>query len=197
LLRIVRNSRSALARGTNQIFHDVIQNEIYTWSVDARNRALGVVDATVEHYNDVLVRIYHSAKTVFATSLPDYDATWTSDLGDQILDAHKASGAQVTRIFVFQNMKQIMDSHRKIMETQRADGIKVRVFISEQNRGVFEPDVSKDFTVIDAGKVIGLTQTYGPRNLSAKWHFEDTELAGRMQAICGVLERRSKPLQEI
>lgn len=198
LHKITANYRHALKR-SNYIFHGAVESELFDLGLRARERAQGILDATVEHYNHIIVDIYQKAKTtVFSTSIPEYDTTWRTKLGQAILDAHAASTALVTRIFVFQNRDEIKDSHWAIMEQHQANPkVTVKVFLSAENAGVFEPDVSRDFTLIDGGDVIGLTHSYGLGKLSAKWHFGDTALAGRLLQMCERLERWSKPLEQL
>ena len=56
----------------NAVFRRVLSNEIFFWATIAAERSHRILDANVEHYNQVLVDLYRIAReSVFSTSLPD------------------------------------------------------------------------------------------------------------------------------
>ena len=130
---------------------------------------------------------------MFSTSLPEYDTTWDSALGDEILAAHSDSRASVTRVFVFETRDQVLERHLALMEKQSAvTNVNVRVYLNQEDKLFnFSTDYSRDFTVIDSGAVVGLTQSYGLGNLRAQWHFGDAVLAGRLRHAKDALTRNS------
>jgi hypothetical protein len=196
LEEMVQDYRSAL-KYENELFRATVEQEIFRHATLAKKRAHKELDADVQNYHALLVNFYRKAKkNVFSTSLPEYDTTWSSRLGGEILQAHEQSLARVERIFVFNTHEDVTPSALAVMQKQAtSQKIDVRIHISEDYAPiVFAANVSRDFTVIDEGSVIGLTQTYGNGRLTAIWHFGDMSLARQLMEIQTLLRDRSKPL---
>lgn len=183
----------------NAVFRRVLSNELFFWATLAAERSHRILDANVENYNQVLVDLYRIAReSVFSTSLPEYDTTWDSPLGEQILAAHSNSAATVTRVFVFETREQVLERHLALMEKQsQVTNVNVRVYINQEDKLFdFSTDYSRDFTIIDGGAMVGLTQSYGLGNLRAEWHFGDAVLAGRLRFAKEALTRNSIPFPQ-
>jgi hypothetical protein len=196
LLEQITRDYSVALNYDNVVFRRVLSNEIFYWATIASERSHRTLDANVEHYNQVLVDLYRLAtSSVFSTSLPEYDTTWESSLGAQIIAAHDISTAVVTRVFVFETRDQVLERNLSVMEMQDKNArIDVRVYINQEDKLFdFSTDYSRDFTIIDGGAVIGLTQSYGLGNLRALWHFGNTALAGRLRNAREALTRNSIP----
>lgn len=185
-----------------RIDNPVFLEEVTLALDDLRSRAedwaRGKLIAPEERYNRVLLKLYESATTsVFSTTIPDYLETWNSPLGDQLLEAHQRSTAGVTRVFVFNERSELTDAAVTLMRRHEDAGVRVLVYIDREDPGFsFSPDVSRDFTIIDDGRAIGVTVSYG-RALQAEWYFDDNARKGRFRDIRESLLRGCRRLEQL
>jgi hypothetical protein len=82
-------------------------------------------------------------------------------------------------------------------EHERTPHVSVKVFIDEEEVYDFPPDLSRDFTLIDDGRVIGITTTYGLDKLEAAWHFNDRTKARVLREIRDQLIKSSRSLTDL
>ncbi len=117
-----------------------------------------------DNYPDYLMKVYSSAReNIFATCTEIcLDIFLSGKFEDDILTIHKKSKCKVTRVFVFEDRKDIRKGHITQMKKHiKIKGIKVYIYINNEDREFdFPPDISKDFTVIDNGLVIGIANHY-------------------------------------
>ncbi len=168
----------------NESFVGALLEECGTFRAQVADWSNGQVQ-THGQYNQLLLRFYeHAESTVFSTSIPDYLSTWMGPFGEQLMDAHRKSHAVTTRVFVFNNRKEISQDALSVMASQAKSGVNVRLFFDDDNRGFrFPPDISRDFTVIDDGEAIGITLSFGGDNLAAMWYIQDTNRRQRFLRI--------------
>lgn len=164
----------------------------------SRDWAEGKYIASGADYIDVLVAAYKTAETgVFSTCDPDYAAsTWNYDLGTNLINAHKENGNKVTRVFIFDKWEQINDGHVEVMRTQaQISNIDLYVYIDEETELKLIKEINKDFTLIDDGRIIGVTEESG-QDKSAIFHFNNIDLAASLQTRSTQLVRHSQNFED-
>lgn len=183
------------------VINKEIAHELNELAIHAKDWRQGQVQTPASRYNTVLLDLYKSARSsIVSTTIKEYLQGWTEDLMEQMVRASEASEAsQVVRIFIFGDWSEIDEQAIRIIERfEDADGITAKVYIdSADNSFTFPTDYSRDFVVFDDGEAIGVTQSYGPGNLSARWYFKDSERKEKFTAICRNLLRGSKDAAEI
>ncbi|MEM8569256.1 MAG: hypothetical protein AAGF85_22575, partial [Bacteroidota bacterium] len=150
------------------------------------------------NYDGFLIEAYEKAEEfVFSTSIKEYLTIWNEPFGEKLMEAHKKSSASVTRVFVFDTKSDITKEFIEIMTKQEKAGIIVRIFIDRDfTEFNFPTDLSKDFTVIDKGKIIGKTVTFG-RNRNAEWVFDSEKESNRFQGYMERLKKGSVKISEL
>lgn len=196
------NHISENLRRAVQIQHPVFLDEIAAtcndFAAQSTDWRQGQVVIPAARYNEILHYLYENAKeSVFATSIPEYFAAWTSALGEELLEAHRRSRARVIRVFVFDNVTDIKPEELKEMARQKATQIEVRIYLDNEDKFFnFPPDVSRDFTIID-DEVIGITRSYGRDNFEAVWYFQDKTRQERFLRIRESLLNHSRTLEQL
>jgi hypothetical protein len=86
-------------------------------------------------------------------------------LEDDFLKIHEESSCPITRVFVFENRKDIQKEYiDRIKMHHGIEGLTVHVYInSEDSDFAFPPDITRDFTVIDKGLIISIADHSAPR----------------------------------
>src|SRR5262249_12982278 len=162
-------------------------NEFRAATADWKHGQLSVAGSEC---NRLLIRLYEAAgSSVFCTSVSEYHTTtWETTLGQQLLDAHEHSKAEVTRVFVFNKRQEVTASMFDTMTKQSKANIKVRVYFDEEDDLFqFSADIAKDFTIIDNGDAIGVTERFDPPE--SRWYFADED---RRQRFLGYQEALSR-----
>jgi hypothetical protein len=186
LVAIVDNIQKAL-RYTNEAFREAVKHECNEFRGKTGNWSRGLFEAHARTYNQILLSFYEGAKSsLFCTSIPKYLPTWQGPLGDQIMNAHAKSRAQVTRVFLFNKRGEVTAEVVEAMRKQAEAHINVRVFFGDESAFEFPPDVTNDFSVID-GEVIGITSFLGDGQARAEWHVNDENNQSRFEGYCDKL----------
>jgi len=165
-----------------EIEHPVFQETIVRHFSDLWRRSAlwerHEMDVSGSLYKRALIDFYYEAETsVFATCLPDYFDTWQGRLGRCLLEAHARGKASVRRVFIFSTRSDVTAEHIDALKKLQAsfnDPNKMQLYIWIEDEHVppyFHLVPSKDFTVIDQGRVIGFTLNLGTGMVSAKWYF--------------------------
>jgi hypothetical protein len=177
----------------NETFRDAVLRECVEFRARTAAWSGGRIKAYA-HWSQLLVGFFRLARrSVFSTTIPNFLSTWETSFGDQLLDAHRKSPAQVTRVFVFNNPQDVTPEAMAIMERQWNDRIDVRLHFSDGAKLFkFPPDISRDFTVIDHGEAIGITVSFGEPNLAAEWYIHDENQKQRFEQICNDLKGDSE-----
>jgi hypothetical protein len=158
------------------IFRDLVIREIRKFEAACAQWATGVVKPSSTFYNILLINVYKNAKkNVFSTSIEAYLDTWVSPLGEEILRAHNEAGQPVTRVFVFARRQNVSLRAINAMDNQRDAGVNVRLYFDDESRSKFENLGLRDFTIIDDGDIIGVTEQYGIGRLHAVWYFKNAK----------------------
>lgn len=166
-------------RITHTVFHELLMERITQFEARCKEWSAGTIEADPQTYKSTLVDIYRSAKkNVFSTSIDKYLDNWFTELGSSILDAHREAIRRnpdhvIERVFVFNKSSDVSLRAIEAMDIQQAAGVSVRVFYNEDPGLGFDSRLFKDFTIIDDGDVIGVTQEYGVNKTRALWYFND------------------------
>jgi hypothetical protein len=191
LLNVAENMAEALQIGS-VLLSDTITTELAELLAMSADWRKGELSARGAEYNALLIRLYERARTsVFATSVPEYHLIWISALGQELLRAHARSGARVTRVFVFDKRADVAPEVVALMRKQAEAGINVLTFFDDENAYQFSPLVSRDFTVIDDGEVIGVTAKIDRETPEARWFLNSREHQPKFAEIRAQLEKLS------
>lgn len=124
-----------------------------------------------------LASVFRQAKrNIFSTSIPVYMSIWRGAVGKQLLKAQAGAKLDSTRVFVFPSQKSVTAEDRAVMLEHKNAGIQVRTFYDEEilefpwNPG----NIDTDFTFIDDGEVIGVTEETR-RRYRSRWFFKNRE----------------------
>lgn len=158
----------------NNVLNKRMVDSVNIWRAKSGDWGIGQFVAKPEEYQSVLISIYENAQNdIFSTSELEYDNAWNKELGKQIIRAHEKSGAHVKRVFVFNSRSELNESIIGIMKKQNSNTkISIYSFFDNEVAYNFHPDLSKDFTIIDGGELIGIT-SFGDEGFSARWHVND------------------------
>lgn len=180
------------------IFRKAILGKIYNFSADVNNWENGQLYFGPFDSQEYLLDLYRSAKeTVFSTSVKDFFEQWDEAFGDRILEANEESKAKVTRVFIYNERSEVTKDDFEQMQKQVDHGIDVRIHFDNEDRFFsFPPNVSRDFTIIDNGKAVGVTESFGRQNNSARWYFNNAKIANQLQQISESLVNGSQSLKK-
>lgn len=171
----------------DEVFYSAVQDQCEDFCDKVVNSwSNGHLMVREHQYNKTMLNVYSHAKdSVFCTSILDFAPTWAQHLGSQILNAHAKSNALVTRVFIFNNRSEVTSDLLEEMRKQNSTGnIKVRVYFDDEDLTFsFPPDISKDFSIIDNGKAISVTLSFGDDEWYALWYFKDYRRAGKFLRI--------------
>ncbi|HEY0736753.1 MAG TPA: hypothetical protein VGD69_17675 [Herpetosiphonaceae bacterium] len=180
------------------IFRKAILGKVYNFSADVNNWENGQLYFGPLDSQEYLLDLYRDAKdTVFSTSVKDFFEHWDEVFGDRILEANKESNAKVIRVFIYNERNEVTNDDFEQMQKQVDNGIDLRIYFDKEDRFFsFPPNVSRDFTIIDNGKAIGVTESFGRHNNSARWYFNNTKIANQFQQIKESLIRGSESFKK-
>lgn len=190
------NLRTAL-EVDNDVFRQAMLSDTNEFRAMTGSWAQHQVDSQGRSYNSVLIQLYSSAKKfVFSTSMPEYLGTWNGPLGRLLLEAHARSEAQVTRIFIFDKRDEVtaeaVAAMQGLAKSIAADRMSIRVWIDSEDPAFdFPPLLSRDFTIIDEGAAIGITQKVDGDEISARWYFRSEEFTPICCEVADRLKRGS------
>ena len=148
-------------------------------------------------YNEMLSKLYATARSnVFATSDPRYP--WQSPIGERLLQAHRNGTAAVIRVFCFNSRSEVTRTTLNEMEKQdRITNISVLAYFEDESLANISPDVERDFTIIDDGDAIGVTESINGQSMIARWYFKDDERKSRFNELRGSIIGNSKKFGEV
>lgn len=198
LLKGLINDFAEIDQIEESLFHKYVKIECADFAIQTEKWKNSKVSIPKENYDSFLIDAYKNAKdTVFSTSIKDYFSIWSEPFGERIIESHKQSRATTNRVFVFETRSDITTEFVEIMKVQEDAGVLVRIFIDDEFPEFnFPADLSKDFTVIDNGKIIGKTVTFG-RSRNAEWVFDNSKESDRFQGYVERLKKGSLKLSEL
>ena len=144
-LKNLKTSKSALFQEAISIDFSEFLNEVKNWTRSS-------VKIQGSENDNFLIKLYRSAsQSVFSTCLMDYFDAWKSDFGEKLLEAHKNNKqCKTTRIFIFHSKEDITEEAKSMIRKQRDYDVIPMILVDALNE-------FNDFTIIDKGEVIGLT----------------------------------------
>lgn len=197
--QLADNIKHGLSVG-NDVFRDVIKRRCTDLQVHSENWREGRVVARFPEYNHLLIHLYANAGSqVFCTSIPEYLSTWTGPLGNQLLEAHQANKkATVVRVFIFDERDHITSEALTVIRRHSAAGVNVRIFIDKDVKALdLVQSNQNDFTIIDDGAALGLTQRFARDEIAAEWHFSSSSArVSKYKILRDELLKWSKTLAE-
>jgi hypothetical protein len=149
------------------------------WQSISRDWAQGKI-VVRQNYENLLANIYRSAKrTIFSTSIPQYQKTWTSQMGKSLIRIQEKNNAKSTRVFIFDARDDITNDDNQIFEEHSRAGIEVIIYFDREDPTfLFPADVGTDWTIVDEGSAIGVTRQMGEL-YEAQWYFNDRDQSER------------------
>jgi hypothetical protein len=167
------------------VFGEALKHSVAQLVKTAKDLGRGTFTDTDNDADATLRAVYEDAsQTIFATSVPEYFYVWRSPFGQNLLDVHASGKAQVTRLFIFNARTDITSEVIAELDKQIATGrITIHVFVDDDAEDYDYPaELSKDFTIVDEGRVLGVTITYGERS-RAQWFFDDEDRSKRYGGV--------------
>lgn len=179
------------------LFQEVLASELADFRVKLKRWRQARVVLVDHHYEDFIERVYASAQEKVFATCSDYSVDiWTGRSGERLLNAHRRSGARVTRVFVFESRDEITETAASVMRRHARLGFKVYVYINaEDTRFNFPPDLNRDFTVVDGGLIIGKA-AHRRHTTVSEWVFADDDEPARFAGYSKCLIRGSLPKSE-
>ncbi|MEH8019346.1 hypothetical protein MN202_19090 [Rheinheimera muenzenbergensis] len=199
---IANNINVAQSNYRHKVFESVMLEDLQEWSLFSDSWGKGEYRAQKD-YNQVLLKFYKEAESsIFSTCLPEYVKIWRTEFGKQILKTHLETDVSVTRVFVYDRASDVTQEDFEVLKEHAAQEPKIRSYIyfdEEDNAFSFPTILSKDFTLVDEGKALGVTVSFGIGKLEAQWRFGGADSEKWMPIIIKCKEQLlgvSKPLSE-
>ena len=167
------------------VFKDAAERIVSGLRKTAQDLGRGMFADSETDADVTLPRIYKEAtSTIFATSVPEYLSVWQSPFGRNLLDIHEHGDAHVTRVFIFNTRDEVTEETMdELVRHAAIDKVTLYVFVDDDAKSYYYPaELSKDFTIVDDGKVLGVTLSYGDRS-RAQWYFNDQDRTRRYEGV--------------
>lgn len=177
IIKALKIDNPVFRRAVMTRLHDFLGGEIERW----RQGEIVVQRRSGEF----LLGIYKNAtRNIFSTSNKEFSKHWSETYGERILKVHSESEAEVTRVFIFDEMREVTEEDYLLIKKQHESNIDVRIYFDkEDNYFQFPSDIARDFTVIDDGDVIGITESFSLDNYTSVWHFRNQNLSNRLKNV--------------
>jgi hypothetical protein len=171
--------------------HETFQQEIKARVIHWRDQAQVWTTRKFrvrDNYSAVLGGVYRSAKhEIFSTSVPSYLDFWGTVFGQEILNRQFHNiHAKSTRIFILRSRSDLTPQLERVFNMHIGKRVAVRVFFEDEPRDqestglVTPPEVGNDWTMVDDGEVIGVTQKFGDQ-WEAEWYVNDNKQSERFR----------------
>lgn len=166
------------ARSAYKIQHELFHGYLERWCDRSLEEAScwpeGTLTIDIGTGNWLATLFKQAKRNIFSTSIPAYMKIWQSGVGRQILNAQRPHELSCTRVFVFDKRSHVTSEAIEIMKIHSSHGVHVRTFYDDEI-AEFEWDpgnIDTDFTFIDDGDIIGVTERMQGRYRS-KWFFSN------------------------
>jgi hypothetical protein len=199
---ITNNLLRALNESANPIFVSQLQEEMSLFLTTTSTWSKGELKFTdMPNYNRLLIACYKQATTkVLATSRQSYLKVWKTPVGKDLLNAQVESGAKndLTRIFIFDNLNQIDDAAKRIMQMHSDAKIKVFVYIFQGNP-IYQPGNSIDlnFALIDSGNIISIAKLQNESQFAGDFYFGQKHMVDSYSNTARRLIDSGAPLEDL
>ncbi len=190
---IINNTRRAMLVD-HAAFRSEVEFRLDRWRADTSTWSHGTF-IVGKNYGTFLKAVYSQARhSVFSTSVPEYRDVWTSSFGRELLGVHKNNtAAKIVRVFVYNRRSDVADDDHQIFAEQEAAGVEVLLYFDQEDElFLFPANLGRDWTVVDDGRVIGVTRQMGEA-LEAKWYFDDDDQSGQFRGYMRRLVERCEP----
>lgn len=172
----------------NPLFQKAISIDYTEFLSEVKNWVRSCVKIQGSENDEFLITIYQGAsQNVFSTCIMDYFNAWETDFGNMLLEAHRNnSNCDTKRVFIFHSRDEITGEIFALINKQVDYAVKPYILIDESNE--FD-----DFTIIDNGEVIGVTNEmkYGKRLTT--WYFDESHQRKRFLAKKDTIIHKSIP----
>jgi Predicted nucleotide-binding protein containing TIR-like domain len=180
-------------RSESIVFRDEVKRRVAAWV----EKAGAWNDRTViarTNYVIVLLDAYRNAqRNIFSTSIPAYLPAWQLEWGRNLLQIQDQNRrARSTRVFIFKRRVDVTEAHRAVFETHRKSRVEVLLHFADEHESTFPAELGHDWTVVDDGNAIGVTQKLGDL-YEAMWYFHNTAEAERFKMFRDRLRAASHP----
>jgi len=155
----------------------------------------GQVRVDSKDYNVAMHTMLSSAKTsVFCVHRGDYLLEWFQRIGRSIISSHKQSGATATHLFVFNRAEDVTEAHQNALATlDESQKVDVFVYFDKQDFNYRYPeDLPRDYTLLDGGDAICVTDRLESDGFSGTWYFNDSRRKARFNNEFSALKRESR-----
>lgn len=170
----------------NRLFQEAIAidfneflTEVHTWT-ESSVRIQG------SENDNFLIKLYRVAdESVFSTCIMDYFSAWNEDFSEKLLEAHlNNTNCQTTRVFIFHHKEDVTDEAMALMRKQLEYNITPMMLIDKKRE--FD-----DFTLIDHGKVLGVTNEMKFDKRLTTWYFEEEVQVGKYMNMREIILNRA------
>ena len=184
LLSQIVASTASVVRTDRTLFVDAIMPQLHEISRSIRPWRDGSVDADSTNYDSIIIRACRGATEVKATSIPEFTPRWMQSYGDRLVAAHVESGAQVTRIFLFDSLRDALeDVAQQVMLTQVLIPATILIYIRDEAGVTPPPGRVWDFAFIDDGELISEAIFQDGEYSALKLYFGNRDAAADYRAF--------------
>ena len=184
LLSQIVTSAASVVRTDRMLFVDAIMPQLHEICRSIRPWQDGSVDADSTNYDSIIIRACRAATEVKATSVPEFTPRWVRSYGDRLVAAHVESGAQVTRIFLFDSLRDALeDVAQRVMLTQVLIPATILIYIRDE--ASVTPPLGRvwDFAFIDDGELISEAIFQDSDHSALKLYFGNRDAAADYRAF--------------
>lgn len=197
----IRSDFQIALKVEHKVFCDIMRFDVSQFRDSVRCWSRHEFVARGAKYFETLIALYESAKfSVVATTRPEYLLNWNR-AGDGLLAAHNRSSARVDRIFMFGDWADVTPAHMATMQrvfeaTQKRNANKFALWVWIESEGgglEFPAFLGRDFTIIDDGEAIGVTENFDANYMAARWHFNNANYTKMCLLIVERLKSNARP----
>ena len=184
LLNQIIASTASAVRSERTLFIDAILPQLHEISRSIRPWRDGSVDADSTNYDSIIIRACHDATEVKATSIPEFTTRWMQSYGDRLVAAHVESGARVTRIFLFDSLRDALEEvAQRVMLTQVLIPATILIYLRDEANVTPPPGRVWDFAFIDDGELISEALFQDGEYSALKLYFGNRDAAADYRAF--------------
>jgi hypothetical protein len=184
LLSQIVASTANVVQTDRTLFIDAIMPQLHEICRSIRPWRDGSVDADSTNYDSIIIRACRDATEVKATSIPEFTPRWMQSYGDRLVAAHVESGAQVTRIFLFDSLQDALeDVAQQVMLTQVLIPAMILIYIRDEASVTPPPGRVWDFAFIDDGELISEAIFHDGEYSALKLYFSNRDATADYRAF--------------
>lgn len=171
------------------LFKEAISIDFSEFLSEVKNWTRSSVKLQGNENDNFLIKLYKNAtNSVFSTCIMDYFDAWKTDFGEKLLESHKNNQpCRTTRVFIFHDKKEMTEEIIEFIKKQVSFGVTPFILLDELNQ-------VDDFTIIDGGDVIGITNKMKFGKRLTTWYFEDPNQTKRFLNAKEIILNKANPL---